>query len=136
MGLIELLLNMQLLIEEILPQNFCYILRFLIFCKNISNDHMSGVQILVLVKRFVKLSSVAYGWKNNVYNGTPCSTETWSMPGWAALNIGTAINESLIRVVGKLLSFSVSTYFFLSIDFQSVLLWVCNSRYFPITKCF
>ena len=73
MGLIELLLNMQLFIEEILPQKFCYILRFLIFCKNISNDHMTGVQILGLVKKFEKLSSVAYGWKNNVYNGTPCT---------------------------------------------------------------
>ena len=39
---------------------------------------MSGVQILVLVKKFEKLSSVAYGWKNNVYNGTPCTYLCWS----------------------------------------------------------
>ena len=47
--------------------------KFFEFYKNISNDRMSGDEISVLMKKFEKLSSVACGWKNIVYNGTPCS---------------------------------------------------------------
>ena len=49
-------------------------LKLLEFYKKISNDPMSGDEISVLMKKLEKLSSVAHGWKNNVYNGTPCIT--------------------------------------------------------------
>ena len=53
-------------------KNFSEIIR--IIQKHI--DHISGDEISVLMKKFEKLSSVAHGWKNNVYNGTPCTPQT------------------------------------------------------------
>ena len=38
---------------------------------------MSGDEISVYMKIFEKLSSVAYGLKNNVYSGTPCITKIY-----------------------------------------------------------
>ena len=36
---------------------------------------MSGDEISVFMKIFEKLSTLAYGWKNNVDNGTPCKSK-------------------------------------------------------------
>ena len=51
------------------PRNF---LKFLEFYKNMLNDSMSGDEISIFMKKIEKLSSIAYGLKNNVYSGTPC----------------------------------------------------------------
>ena len=52
MGLIELMQNMQIFIEEILPQKSWLILKLLKFYKNLSNDQISGARISILVTKF------------------------------------------------------------------------------------